>query len=185
MYEIIYDLRDGARRRRRVRDDGQMSVRRLGIGVLVAALLAAALAGCVAPPAPTPTDDGVCDPLLLTGSLNGDLTATATALDDLGFPLDGVAESGVTPDCTARLSVVDAEGTALELDVALVNVPRDDLSILLDELTAPEGWVRDPVEPIWRETDGGRSLLALEIEEGMLLCLADPGEVPPAWLPHD
>jgi hypothetical protein len=185
MYEIIYDLRGGARRRRRVRDDGQMSVRRLGIGVLVAALLAAALAGCVAPPAPTPTDDGVCDPFLLTGSLNGDLTATAIALDDLGFPIDGVAESGVIPDCTARLSVVDAEGTAVELDVALVNVPRDDVSILLDELTEPEGWVRDPAEPIWRETDGGRSLLALEIEEGMLLCLADPGEVPPAWLPHD
>jgi hypothetical protein len=145
-----------------------------------AALLIVALAACTSPPA----DDQVCDPFLLTGSLNGDLTATATPLDDPGFPIDSVIESGIDPDCTARLAVVAADGTRLDLDGALVNVPIADLADRLDDVTAEAGWVRDAADTIWREPSGAGYVLALEIEEGVLLCETHDEEVPQAWLPH-
>lgn len=151
-----------------------------------AALITLVFAGCTAAatPAPTPTDDAVCDPFLLTGSMNGDLTATATALGDPVFPLDRVIASGITPDCAARLAVVAPDGTTLDLDVALVNVPIADLADQLDDITAEDGWTRDPAATIWRGSDGEGYLLALEIEEGVLLCDAPTGAVPQAWLPH-
>ncbi|HEX7835580.1 MAG TPA: hypothetical protein VF479_08960 [Pseudolysinimonas sp.] len=157
-----------------------MTVRTLAI----AALVAVALSGCTAASNPTPPEDAICDPFLLTGSMNGDLTATATGLGDPGFPLDRVVASGITPDCTARLAVVAADGTTLDLDVALVNVPIADLADQLDDITGEDGWARDPAETIWRASNGGGYLLALEIEEGVLLCDAPTGAVPQAWLPH-
>jgi hypothetical protein len=155
-----------------------MTIRSLG----AAALIAVILAGCTEVPVPRSTGDGTCDPFLLTGSLNGDLTATATPLTEPRFPLDKVVGSGITPDCTARLAVVAADGTTLDLDLALVNLPIKDLSELLDGITTQNGWTRDPDTTIWRGEGG--SLLVLEIEEGSLLCDSPTGEVPQAWLPH-
>ena len=161
-----------------------MTLRRLAVAALVALTLAGCTPASAPTSAPTPAGDTLCDPFLLTGSMNGDLTATATPLGAPAFPLDAVIASGVTPDCTAHLAVVAPDGTALDLDVALVNVPIADLADQLDDITFSEGWTRDPVEPIWRAPGDGGSLLALEIEEGVLLCDAPTGEVPHDWLPH-
>jgi hypothetical protein len=161
-----------------------VSLKRAASGRLaVAVTVLLALAACTNTPGPAPTDDDVCDPFLLTGSLNGDLTATATPLDAPAFPLDAVIDS-VPPDCTAHFAVFAPDGTKVDLDVALLNDPIADLSAQLDDITSAEGWTRDPDNTIWRAPGDGGSLLVLEIEEGSLVCHARSGEVPQAWLPH-
>ncbi|HEX7835795.1 MAG TPA: hypothetical protein VF479_10050 [Pseudolysinimonas sp.] len=154
------------------------------VRLAAAALITLVFTGCTAAPSPIPTDDAICDPFLLTGSMNGDLTATASDLGDPVFPLDRVVASGIIPDCTARLAVVAADGTTLDLDVALVNVPIADLADQLDGITAVEEWTRDPARMIWHGPGDAGYLLALEIEEGVLLCDAPSGGIPEAWLPH-
>lgn len=161
-----------------------MSLHRATVGrFAVATAVLLTLAACTTAPTPGPTVDGVCDPFLLTGSLNGDLTATATPLENPVFPLDAMIDS-VPPDCTAHLAVVAPDGTKLDLDVALLNDPIAPLSDQLDAITSAEGWTRDPANTIWRAPDDGGSLLVLEIEEGSLVCDARTGEVPQTWLPH-
>lgn len=141
-------------------------MRRAGLALL----LAVVLAGCTPSPGTTPRPtlgpDRLCDTDFYTQTIEDPPTLTAAPLDDLGFPFQDLVDADIPVTCTARFTVTGGPS----FDAALVNLPIADLEDELDTVLG-EDWTRDPdAAATWRDdAEPGHRIQALEIEEGVLV----------------
>lgn len=126
------------------------------------AAMAFVLGGCT----PSPADDDVCPPTLITDHTAASVTATTAVVTEPAWPL---TELGPVV-CTAELTLVLGDGKTVRSQIALVNSPIADVTADLDRLTADPGWTRNDAGRIWTDpADPGHTIRIREIEEGTLV----------------